>query len=186
MTPPGDDNDSGGPPSLYGYSDEQLSWILDFPGLVRALGEVAADHPLHPVERSRPADLHSPGLSGMAAHIERFLDRTEYPYLAITVRFTRDGLSLSRFRGGGLRADFGLDCRIVPEHESRVRTLFKVGGVAPREDYLSNGGRVRLLSFPVGTDLDALVALCLRVLLDVFAIEDSDSLVYTFGEPSKG
>jgi hypothetical protein len=39
-----DEGNPDGSPALYGYSDDQLVWILDFPGLVKVLGEVAADH----------------------------------------------------------------------------------------------------------------------------------------------
>ena len=95
--------------------------------------------------------------------------------------FTGYGLSLLRFRGGELHADFALDSRKVPEHESKVRERFAAKGILPSEDYLANMGRTRSLSFPIASHPDEVVALCKEVILEVFGLEDDDAIDYAFG-----
>jgi hypothetical protein len=114
-----------------GFSDQQLSWILDFPGLGRALTEVAADHPIHPFEPGRTAESKTSALADLETEVGRFLGNPEYPYPAITVLFTGYGLSLTRFRGGALHAEFCLDSRRSPSTNPRFGI-----GLPPRESRL--------------------------------------------------
>jgi hypothetical protein len=178
------DPDPGTPVSLHGFPDDQLCWILDFPGLARTLADVAAHHPLRRPEAARPIGPDSLSFRDLESQVGLFLGNPESPYLAITIKFTDDGLSLTRFRGGRLSADFHVNAGVVPDQESRIRALFNARGVAPQEDYLANGGRIRMLSFPVDADQDELVGLCRRVLMEAFSMEAADSLVYAFGNPA--
>jgi hypothetical protein len=69
------------------------------------------------------------------------------------------------------------DQRSDPDPEKRIRAEF--AGVAPMDDYLADRGRVRILAYPIEPDLDAVVARCMRLLEEAFAVKPGEPFYYT-------
>ena len=159
------------------FTDDQLYWILDFTGLARALGEVAHDHPIQGAPA--PAGGH-PDLSGLQFEVDCFLQNAELVSLTVTIQFTDDGVSVTRNEDGSLVVFLSLSTRLFPQHEPLVREVFADLGLRPREDYLANGGRVRILAYPVAGDSELLSKLFTRLLTGAFAMRPGDTLRYRF------
>jgi hypothetical protein len=70
--------------------------------------------------------------------------------------------------------------RREPDEEAAIRALFAQDGVLPHVDYLSNHGRTRIIEFRIPDDLDSIVALCERVLREVYSIRPHDTLKFSF------
>lgn len=164
---------------LMEFSDDRLYQILDFPGLIKVLGEVATDHPIsplglssRPVANSRQAELRQ--------EVSKFLANDEYLSLSITIVFTDDALHLGRRREGGFEMGFFTKPRREPDEESKIRSMFASIGTTPHVDYLSNGGRTRVLDFAIPDDLSIILNLCDRVFDEIYSIRYNDSLRYSF------
>jgi hypothetical protein len=67
-----------------------------------------------------------------------------------------------------------------PNEDRKILSLFGSVGVQPAVDYLCNGGRTRVLTFPVVSERDSIVDLCRRVLTAVYAMRRGDLLDYHF------
>jgi hypothetical protein len=169
---------SGADESLLALSDEQLYQVVDFPGLLEKLREVAADHPLRSSPESGIAATAAP--DDLRENVEKFLTDPRCAGFTATIRFTDDGLSLKRDRDGGRQIGFFTHPRRGTDEEERIRTLFAGLGTAPHEDYLADRGRTRILEFPAPEDVDALLRLCSRVLIEVYALRADDRLEYSF------
>ena len=109
--------------------------------------------------------------------VAEFLTDPECVGLTMTIRFTDDGLSLSR-RDKGCAMDFFAHPRRDPDEDSRILSLFAGIGVQPAVDYLCDRGRTRVLQFPIPGDRDAIVGLCRRVLTEVYSMRRGDILEY--------
>lgn len=165
------------PPALVGFSDKQLHEIVDFDGVVQRLCEIAADHPLKPVPKLAGEPATDEDFESVPGEVGRFLKDPECVGLTMTIRFTDDGLSLSR-RANGVGMDFFAHPRLDPDEDSKILSLFADIGVQPVVDYLCDGGRTRVLQFPIPSDPDAIVALCRRVLAEVYSMRRGDVVEY--------
>jgi hypothetical protein len=171
-------------PSVTAFSDDQLYRILDFSGLIKVLGEVAADHPIHPLPGRNWGPATAAQFGAMRREITTFLEKSEYLALTITILFTDDALSIGRSRGDGYHMSFFPHPRREPQKEVKIRALFESLGNSPSTDYLSDHGRTRMLDFPIPGDLEAILQLCGRVLSEVHGMRDTDSLRYSFSSSS--
>lgn len=180
----GTDSSANHDPTLVGFTDEQLYEILDFPGLVSVLNEVAVDHPLE-----KSIEAVSDPLSATAAfdelrdNVQRFLVSPEYVSVTATIRFTDDAVSLGRGTADGVELDLFLRPRREPEKEIAVRLLFSELGMAPRRDYLAGGGRTRLLAFELPPSTEEVISICRRLFLEIHRMREDDGLVFNFLRP---
>jgi hypothetical protein len=166
-------------PPLLAFPEDQLYTVVEFPRLIAELAAVGLDHPLEAPDAPRPAELPvCTDFADLDAQVTRFIEDPECAGLTITIRYTDDGLSLSRDTGG-----FGMhlypDPRTEPEREGKIRRLFAGLGVSPHEDYLANRGRTRILAFAIPEAHDAIVSLCRRILTDVYGMRAGDALKYS-------
>ena len=54
------------------------------------------------------------------------------------------------------------------------------GQASPISDYLSNAGQVRMLSYALPRDEAAAIALCGRLLAEVYEMREDDELIFSF------
>lgn len=178
-------SDPDGDRIFHAFRDEQLSLILDFPGLQRALRDAAPDHVRVETDGEQESKASEPDLAGLLDQVAHFLRSRQYAFLAIGIRYTGLGLSLMRRADDGLDLVVFLESRIWPEHESRARAVFESAGLTPREDYLANRGRVRILGGRVPPRADVLAEVCGRFVIEVFEMRSDDTLEYKLGDPPK-
>lgn len=62
----------------------------------------------------------------------------------------------------------------------RLLSFFGTVGVQPLVDYLCDRGRMRVLEFPIPSEIDSIVGLCQRVLTEVHSMHRGDRLDYHF------
>lgn len=167
------------PPTMVAFSDSQLHEIVDFDGLVERLREVAIDHPLKSPPKVAAEPASTEDFASVAGEVSRFLDDPEFVSVTITIRFTDDGLSLSR-SDVGYDMGFFTHTRRDPNEDNKILSLFGSIGVQPAVDYFCNGGRTRVLNFPIPSERDSIVDLCRRVLTEVYAMRRGDLLDYHF------
>jgi hypothetical protein len=165
------------PPVVLGVSDDQLHEILDFDALIQRLREVAIDHPLKPMPQAAAEPATAEDFDSLSGEVARFLNSPEDIGLTITIRFTDHGLSLSR-RDDGYEMHFFAHPRRDPDQESRILSVFASIGVQPRDSYLCDRGRTRVLGFPIPSDCDTIAGLCRRVLTEVHSMRRGDLLHY--------
>lgn len=176
---PEEDDSSSDPPSLIGFSDKQLHEILDFDGLIQALREIGVDHPVHPIPRIAAEPATVDDFASVGREVATFLGDAEFVALTMTIRFTDDGLSLSR-GNKGYEMNLSTRPRLGPDEDARILSLFASLGIQPCVDYRSDGGRTRILHFPIPSEADAIVDLCVRVLTEVYSMRRGDQLDYHF------
>ncbi len=164
-------------PALIGFSDKQLHEIVDFDGLIRRLGEIAADHPLKPISPPVAQSATDEDFQSVPGEVGRFLNDPECVSLTMTIRFTDDGLSLSR-REDGYEMGFFPHPRRDPDEAGKLLSLFAGIGVQPHVDYLADGGRTRVLEFSIPSEHESIVGLCKRVLAEVYSMRHGDVLDY--------
>ncbi len=176
--PPPDEDDAPSEPSaLIAFSDKQLHGIVDFHGLVHRLGEVAVDHPLTPIAQITAERASIEEFASVSGQVESFLTEPETVSLTMTIRFTDNGLSLGREENGHCMT-FYTHPRHDPEEDPRILSLFAGLGVQPHVNRLFDRGRTRQLQFPIPSERDAIVNLCVRVLAEVHSMRRGDVLDY--------
>ena len=168
---------SSEPPALIGFSDSELHEILDFDGLMHKLREIAADHPLKPIPQTAGEPATDQDFESVPGEVAKFLNDPECVSLAMTIRFTADGLSLGR-REGDYEMGFFPQPRYDPYGAGKVLSLFAGIGVQPHVDYLCDGGRTRVLKFSIPSEHESIMALCRQVLAEVYSMRRGDVLDY--------
>jgi hypothetical protein len=161
------------------FPEEQLYSILDLGGLIRTLTELAPEHPVNPVPPD-PGPASQEDLHGLKGELERFFASVDMQSVTITIRFTDDGLSLTRRPDG--RIDLLLfPHSLEPDREAALRALCLSSGLTPAEDYLSDRGRTRVLVYPLRPGAELTIAgLTTRMFLDVYHMRRGDTLIYRF------
>ncbi len=162
------------------FPEEQLHTILDLARLMHTLGEAAPEHPLHPLPPD-PGPASEADLGGLKVELERFFESTDLESVTTTIRFTDDGFSLIRRPNGGIDLFLFPHPRRDPDQEGALRTLCLSAGLTPRQDYLSNYGRTRVLAYPVPSDgQPTILKLASRMFLEVYVMCRGDVLTYRF------
>jgi hypothetical protein len=162
------------------FPEEQLYTILDLARLMRTLGEAAPEHPLHPLPLD-PGPASEADLGGLKVELARFFEATDLEAVTVTIRFTDDGFSLTRRPDGRIDLLLFPHPRLDPDEEGALRTLCLSAGLTPREDYLSDYGRTRILAYPVPSDGEpAILKLASRMFLEAYAMRQGDVLTYRF------
>ena len=160
-------------PEFLVVPEEQLPSVLDLPGLILRLQELATLHPLRPVPARQ---IEAPGDAEFAtipAEVDRVLTDPDVVSVTMTIRFTDDGLSIGR-DGDSCVFHFHPKPAREPEREARLRALFARSGYSPNQDYLADNGRTRILNYRVPLDRETIVAMCRRVLTEVYGIAKGD------------
>lgn len=172
-----DGSDRCRPASLV-MPDDQLHGVLDFSVLIERLSEVAVDHPLsQPPPSAGPAS--GADLSGLEAHISRFFTESDTVLLTITVEFTNDGLSFSRFSDGTTNLLLSARPRLDPKREAALRAACEAVGLVAAQDYLANRGRSRILVYPIRPESWGEAAkLAARIFLDIYHLRSGDRLKF--------
>jgi hypothetical protein len=166
---------------LMGITDDQLYSVLDFPGLLAVLEELAAD-PFHAIQPWNAPLATISDFADLRHQVPRFLEDLDFVSLTITIKFREQGLTLSRCDHDGLEMTFFPRPRRDRE-EPRIRRFFLDLGIKAHEDYLADRGRMRVLSFSIPAaclPLDQLVNLCTRVFIEVYAMRAGEPLKYSF------
>jgi len=130
------------------FPEEQLHPILDLGGLMGTLMEVASEHPLQQAP-AQPGSASAADLGTLDAEVARFFQSPELQTLTITVRFTDDGLSLTRLGVGSVNLLLFPHPRRNPAHEAALRAICENAALTPIQDYLADRGRTRVLVYSV-------------------------------------
>lgn len=167
------------PPPLIGFSDRQLHEIVDFNGLMQRLREIAADHPLKPQPQTTAGPATDEDFESVSGEVAKFLNDPELMSVTMTIRFTDDGLSLTR-REEGYGMSVYAHPRRDPNKDSRLLSFFERDGIHPVVDCYCDRGRTRVLEFPIPNEIDSIVGLCRRVLTEVHSMRRGDGLDFHF------
>jgi len=169
-------------PVITAIREEQLYQILDLDGLIKSLGELVHLHPLAPVPKVAPGSLDPradiPELNGFAEKVLGFEGRRS---VSMTIRHTDDGFSIGR-NEAGVYASFFLKVHLEAQTEREIRAVFSALGLPPGEDYLSQHGRVRVLTYPLPAEEESVEMLAKKLLLDVYRMRQRDGLELSWND----
>jgi hypothetical protein len=126
---------SSEPPTMVFFSDTELHEIVDFEGLLERLREIGVDHPLKPPPNVAAEPASTEDVVSLTGEVAKFLDDPEFVSVTITIRFTNDGLSLSR-SDVGYDMGFFTHPRRDPNEDNKILSLFGSIGVQPAVNYL--------------------------------------------------
>ncbi len=164
---------------LTAFEDGQLYQILDIRGLVCVLGGLIDFHPLvKPTERTVPLRLRAT-FPELAPQIARLLGSDEWASVTITIKYTDDGFSITP-SGDQVQWSFHPKVKIQAEHEAKIRAIFREWHAPPIRDYTANAGQVRSLVYALNRDEAKTIALCGRLLGEVYEMREDDELVFSF------
>ncbi len=165
---------------LTAFEERQLYQILDLQGLIQELTGLTDFHPLvKPAEPLR-APARRETFPEIAPQIERLFTSDELSVVTITIKYTDDGFSIGTSDDGGLRWTFFPDAKVEIEREAAIRIMFREDQVAPVKDYLFNAGKARVLEYALPRDQSKTIALCGRLLREIYEMREDDELVFTF------
>lgn len=168
-------------PLLVRFADKQLYGILGFEQLIDKLSECAMDHPVTPPQsRQTPLGINEHEAERLRNNIQDFLENDDWYSVTVTIFYTDDGLSLGRTDDTGLKMSFFTNPRLDPSEEKRIFDLFAEIGTEPHVDYLSQGGRKRVLDFAISDSPVEIFDLCVRVLTEVHRIRGDYELKFSF------
>ena len=159
--------------------ENQLHEVLDVSGLQRALAEIAHFHPV-----SAPpfvaSELQGPQAVvvkyGLPARIESLLTANRDSCLHMYLRFTEHGLFVKN-SGDFAEVQLHLNPLREPEIERAALGLFAQAQITASTDYLSDSGRSRTLSYPLGANAEQIASLCSHIFVSVFGMRTIDELV---------
>lgn len=176
-TQPGDEHEEE---CRTAFEDRQLYQVLDLQGLIRKLTGLIDFHPLEkPTEPLRPPTRRE-AFPEIAPEIERLLASDEWSAVTITIKYTDDGFSIGAGNDGRLHWDFFPKAKIETEREARIRAVFREEQAALIKDYLSNAGQVRALEYALPSEEGKTIALCGRLLREIYEMREDDELVFSF------
>jgi hypothetical protein len=162
--------------------EDQLYQILDLNGLIQSLGELVPLHPLHPVPELAAGSLEPRAdIPELEDVVGKVLGAEGRRSVTMTLRYTDDGFSFGH-NESGLYASFFLKSHLEVEREREVRAIFAGLGIQPGQDYLSQHGRVRALTFPLPAERNVLATLAKQLLIDVYRMRRSDALELRWNE----
>ena len=139
------------------------------------------DHPVTPPpSRQSSLGINEHVAERLRNNIQDFLKNDDWHSVTVTILYTDDGLSLRRTNDAGIEMGFFTNPRLDPSEEKRVLDLFVEIGTEPHVDYLSNWGKVRVLSFAISDSPVEIFDLCVRVLTEVHRIRGDDELNFSF------
>jgi hypothetical protein len=164
---------------LIAFEDHQLCRVLDLRGLVRKLGGLIDFHPLlKPPEPTSPPRLRAT-FPELAPQIARLLGSDEWSWVTITIKYTDDGFSVTP-SPDKIEWNFHPEVKTEGEREAKIRSIFAERGTPPFRDYTFNAGQVRSLAYALPRDEAGTVALCSRLLSEVYEMREDDELVFSF------
>jgi len=168
-------------PPRVAFFSHSLYQILDLNGLVRELGGLADFHPLLGTTTDVQSSTQRTECPELAPVIDQLLTSPPGTSVTITIAFTDDGFSLQR-RLGSVRFSHYLNSKTEQAQESFIRGLFDEHGWTPLDDYLSNGGKTRVLSFVAneGDNPLAIAPLATRILCEAYSMRTDDTLSVHF------
>lgn len=177
---PGQTHEVEDEPAVWAFPDEQLHSILDLAGLIRTLGELAEEHPLHPLP-TQPGPASEADLGDLQTVVGGFLNNPELESVTASICFTDDGASLTRRQDGSVELVLLPHPRRDAHRESPLRAECRAAGLSPAQDYLSSRGRTRVLVYPIAAlSESAIVNLLSRIFLGAYQMRSGDVLRYHF------
>lgn len=169
-------------PAVTAIREDQIYQVLDLDGLIKSLGELVHLHPFAPVPKAASGSLDPrtdiPELNGFA---EKVLGVEGRRSVTMTIRHTDDGFSIGR-NEAGVYAGFFLKAHLEAQTEREIRAVFAALGVQPGEDYLSQHGRVRVLTYPLPAEEESVEMLAKKLLLDVYRMRQRDGLELSWND----
>jgi hypothetical protein len=160
--------------------DRQLWQILDIQDLIRKLTGLIDFHPLvKPTDPLRALSRRE-AFPEIAPQVERLLASDESSAVTITIKYTDDGFSIGKSADERVRWTFFPKAKIETEREARIRAMFRDQQTAPVEDYLSDAGQRRVLGYALPRDDAKTIALCGRLLREIYEMREDDELVFSF------
>jgi hypothetical protein len=165
---------------LIAFEDRSLYQILDLRGLIRELTGLTDFHPLVKPTEPSPAPARREMFHELAPEIERLLHSDEWSAVTITIKYTDDGFSITIASDQQVEWSFNLHVKLEADLEARVRAIFRESQVPSTDDYLYNAGQKRVLTYRLPRDEATTIALCGRLLREVYEMRDDDELAFSF------
>ena len=176
-----DEGENEPAPSLLAIPADQLYDVLDFDGLRRVLMELSDFHPHQmPPPRTAVSGLNLEVAAELRRRLNEFADNADHSSVTLSIYGTDDGFSVTRRKARGLEIDWSSHPKLNPGEGARILALFRRLEIRPHKDYLADKGRTRLLAFECPDDVDALLALCVQALTDVYDVREDDRLCYSY------
>lgn len=177
--PPASEDES----PLVAFFRHSLYQILELNGLIRELGGLVDFHPLVGTVTDARLSSRRAECPELIPVIDRLLTSPPGTSVTITIEFTDDGFSLER-RQGAVKFSHFLSSKTEQEQESLVRRMFNERGWLPSDDYLANGGKMRVLSFVVSgrDDPSEIASLADNILCEAYSMRTDDTLCAHFRE----
>lgn len=165
----------------YAYTADNIHSIIEFDELFRNMAEVATFRPLSSPETVVfPIGVNETSLKDLNERIKEFSADSECLSMTATIKYRDDGFSLGRREGGGFEIGFFPHPYMDPKEDQNLLSLFSEIGVSPHVDYLSDRGRTRILEFGMPENRNEILALCVRVLTEIYSMDLRDDLKYSY------
>lgn len=159
-----------------GFDEAQLNQLLDLEGLLRVIRELqlvgGGSNTQLEGERIPAGELLMK--YPMRERIAAFLS-SDVVSLNLTVRYTDDGMFIQK-QNGGVELHCYMHPLRYPEQNSRMNALVASRGWVPREDYLADQGRTRILAVPCSRDAAELAESCAEIFASVYEMNCGDEL----------
>jgi len=133
-------------PDGIAFAESQLYELLDFDGLLRVIREQQVGEGKSRIRGAHIAPDELLKKYGMRERVAAFLS-SEASSLSLEVRYTDDGMFIEKTADGAEFHFFTHPLR-YSEQNSRMNGLLESKAWTPREDYLADKGRTRVLSIP--------------------------------------
>ncbi len=160
---------------LVAFHADSLYQVLELKGLIRELGGLVDFHPLNSPGTDAPVAPPRTECPELDAVIRRFLTSPVGTSVTVTIEFTDDGFSLSKEAAGVAFLHF-LSAKTETEQEALVRRISREYGCTPIDDYLSDRGKTRILSYRVADDATIITTIGSRILCEAYSMRADDSL----------
>lgn len=168
-------------PILIGFRADTLYQLIELDGLVRKVNELSDYHPIKIPDYNLSAfGIEEKVLSELKSNIKKFVSDPKYYSLTITKCFTDSGLSLARRENNEFDITFYSHPKLDITEEHNIFKFFDKLKINPCTNYLADKGRTRILHYPISSDFEDIVNLCVRVLQEIHQIRNDDGLDYHF------
>jgi hypothetical protein len=119
------------------------------------------------------------GLDPRTARPESWLFARVSDYFQ-AIKYTDDGFSLGVLDDELFEWSLFLKAKVETDRERTIRGMFNELGAVPRQDYLADYGRTRIVTYSFPRDLSMATSLCERLLRDVYEMHANDELFLDF------
>jgi hypothetical protein len=172
---PSDPGTESGEVMPLGVPESQLYSVLDFSGLLSALGALRGFHPSITLGNK----LDAPEVLKRFRIIEQLEQFTADPrrHLHVSIRYTDDGVFLKKTPDGMELHAFAHPLLAQPDDAELVAVLVR-RGIQAKTDYLADEGRTRILEYRLPSDIPAIADICAEIFVMPYRITDADELLF--------